>query len=253
MLPSLTLFALDGVPEVGPGDDLCAITLAALDRSGETAMPGDIFIYAQKIVSKAERRLRCLTDVVPSDEARDLGSRCDKDPRVVELILGESCQVLRVRPGVIVVETRQGVVAANAGIDASNVDNGDHVLLLPADPDASARRLCHALQDALAVPLAVVINDSIGRAWRQGTVGTALGAAGLPALIDLRGRPDRNGRRLESAILGAADEVASAASLVMGQADEGRPIVVMRGFPYGLDSAAAAADILRPREMDMFR
>lgn len=181
--------------------------------------------------------------------------RTGKDPRVVELILRESAEVVRMRPGVIITAHRLGFVMANAGIDASNVEDGEGqeiVLLLPEDPDASAKRLRQQLRARAQVDVAVIINDSFGRAWRLGTIGTAIGVSGLPALLDLRGSPDRTGRRLQVTEVGVADEVAGAASLLMGQAAEGRPIVHVRGFPYPRREGNAA-ELVRPREADLFR
>jgi coenzyme F420-0:L-glutamate ligase/coenzyme F420-1:gamma-L-glutamate ligase len=251
----LVVSALDDFPTVGPCDNIAELILRALERSRIALQDGDILILAQKILSKAEGRAVPLASVVPSPRALELAAACDKDPRVVELILSESREVLRSRPGVIIVEDRRGFVMANAGIDASNVEAADgteSVLLLPVDPDASAARLRADIQAATGVAPGIVINDSFGRAWRRGTVGTAIGVAGIPAVLDLRGRPDRNGRILQSTELGVADEVAAAASLVMGQADEGRPVVHLRGFPYPQD-AGKAADIVRPKAMDLFR
>ncbi|TWG94248.1 coenzyme F420-0 gamma-glutamyl ligase [Mesorhizobium sp. J18] len=212
-------------------------------------------MLAQKIVSKAEGRLVVLDEVTPSDKARQLAGIAQKDPRIVELVLRESREVLRCRPGVIVVEDRRGFVMANAGIDASNVEGplgADAVLLLPIDPDESAARIRSEIHARTGVAAAVVINDSFGRAWRLGTVGTAIGVAGIPALLDLRGNADRNGRILLSSELGVADEVAAAASLAMGQGSEGRPAVHIRGFPYSTGTGRGR-DLLRPRDMDLFR
>lgn len=251
----LSLTALPGIPTVVAGADLARLILDAAERGGIALVEGDILILAQKIVSKAEGRRVRLADVSPSGRARDLARTVEKDPRLVELILQESEEVLRARPGVLVVVHRLGFVLANAGIDASNVADDeaeDSVLLLPADPDASAERLRQSLSAAAGVALGVVINDSFGRAWRLGTVGTAIGLAGLPGLVDLRGRPDRNGRPLRVSELGAADELASAASLLMGQADEGRPVVHARGFPYA-PRPGRASELLRPPQLDLFR
>jgi coenzyme F420-0:L-glutamate ligase/coenzyme F420-1:gamma-L-glutamate ligase len=255
MAARLELTALEGVPTVRQGDDLAEIILAGATRSGIALAAGDILVLAQKIVSKAEGRLRRLREIEPSAAARALAARAEKDPRVVELILQESTSVVRERPGIIIVAHRRGFVMANAGIDASNVDAapGDEaVLLLPEDPDASAARLRERLRLRTGVDLGVVINDSFGRAWRLGTVGTAIGVAGLPGLLDLRGTPDRGGRRLQVTDVGVADEVAAAASLLMGQAAESRPIVHVRGFPYARRDGSAA-ELARPEEQDLFR
>lgn len=254
MARELRLLAPDGFPEAQAGDDLAALALASLAVNGITLEAGDILIFAQKVVSKVEGRKRTLSGVQPSPRALELAAACHKDPRAMELLLQETREVLRKRPGVVIVENRNGLVMANAGIDASNLGAGDEdtMLLLPEDPDASAARLRAALEAATGLRLGVIINDSFGRAWRLGTTGTAIGVSGVPALLDLRGRPDRRGRKLETSELACADELASAASLLMGQGDEGRPLVLARGFPYPLDEGRAD-DLLRPREMDMFR
>jgi len=251
---ALSLTALPGIPTVAPGADLARLVLDGAERAGIALADGDILVLAQKIVSKAEGRRVRLADVSPSPRAQELARTVEKDARLVELILQESQEVLRARPGVVVVVHRLGFVLANAGIDASNVEGGgdESVLLLPADPDASAERLRRALGGATGRALGVVINDSFGRAWRLGTVGTAIGLAGLPGLIDLRGRPDRSGRVLRVTELGAADELAAAASLLMGQGDEGRPIIHVRGFPYALREGRAS-ELLRPAQLDLFR
>lgn len=255
----VSLTALAGIPAVREGDDLCYLIKRGLRQTNVFLNDGDIIVLAQKIVSKAEGRLVRLASVTPSEKAIELAPQCDKDPRLVELILSESSEVLRVRPGVIVVAHRLGFVLANAGIDRSNVEGGDdeggddeRVLLLPADPDGSARNLRAALKEATGVEVGVIINDSLGRAWRNGTVGTALGVSGLPALADLRGRPDMFGRALQTTEVGYADEIAAAASLLMGQADQGRPVVLVRGLTYGRRTGSGA-DLVRDRKLDMFR
>jgi coenzyme F420-0:L-glutamate ligase/coenzyme F420-1:gamma-L-glutamate ligase len=215
----------------------------------------DVLVVAQKIVSKSEGRLVWLDRIEPSSRAREIARKVDKDPRLVEIILRESREVLRMRAGVIVVEDLRGLVLANAGIDASNVneDGGDQsVLLLPADPDASAKRLRDGLRSRTGRDIGVVINDSIGRAWRNGTIGTAIGVSGLPGLLDLRGTPDLFGRALRTTDLGVADEIASAASLLMGQAGEGRPLVLVRGAPYERREGSAR-ELQRDRALDFFR
>lgn len=254
MFASLSIWALNHVPTVRPGDDLCDLTLSALERCGVGLLDGDIIVLAQKIVSKSEGRTVLLGDIRPSARAAELAAIAQKDPRVVELILSESVEVVRCRPGVIIVRDKRGFVIANAGIDASNVeapDGEEAVILLPEDPDGSAERLRAAVALRSGRRVGVVINDSFGRAWRLGTIGTALGAAGIPALVDLRGRPDRNGRPLQSSELAIADEIAAAASLTMGQADEGRPLVLMRGVPYG-EAKGSARHLVRPKAQDLF-
>ena len=217
----LTLRALDGVPLVNQGDDLAGIVLTALAASGLTLQAGDVVVLAQKIVSKAEGRLIDLSGITPSDKAIEIAERSDKDPRVVELILSESDEVLRVRPGAVIVAHRLGFVAANAGIDQSNIGNGqedEQVLLLPIDPDGTCKRIRAELKVRTGIDIAVVIIDSIGRAWRTGTVGTAIGVSGMAGLLDLRTKPDLFGRPLKTSELGLADELASAASLVWSSA-----------------------------------
>jgi len=251
----LELVALPGLPLVEPGDDLPALILAALDRAGIRLAPGDVLVVAQKIVSKAEGRYADLASVTPSDEARRLAAETEKDPRLVELILGESRRVLRHRPGLVIVEHKLGFVMANAGIDASNIPGGaegERVLLLPQDPDASCRRLRRALQAATGVAPAIVMNDSTGRAWRNGTVGIALGVVGLEALVDLRGRPDLFGRPLRVSLVGLGDQLAAAGSLVQGEADEGTPVALVRGFDADAGNGGVAA-LIRSPEDDLFR
>lgn len=250
----LEVTTLEGFPEVAPGDDLAALILAALERNGMALADGDVVALAQKIVSKAENRFVALRTVTPSAEALRHAAETGKDARLVEVLLRETRAVLRSRPGVMIVEDVRGLVLANAGIDASNVPGsaGDTVLLLPVDPDASAARLRDALQRATGRRLAVVILDSIGRAWRLGTVGTCIGCAGLPALMDLRGRSDREGRTLMVTEIGLADEVSAAASLLIGQAAEGTPVAIVRGVPYAR-AEGRARDLQRPRDKDLFR
>ncbi len=254
---SLLLTPLQGYPLIKSGDDLVALTIQALSTNGLTLQEGDILVFAQKIVSKAEGRWVNLTTISPSPRAQELAQDIQKDPRLVELILRESRAVLRTRPGTIVVEHRLGFVCANAGIDHSNVagsgtEQEEWVLLLPEDPDDSARRLREGLQAHFGIPIGVMIIDSHGRAWRMGTVGVAIGLAGVPGLVDLRGKPDLFGYRLRITQVGAGDELAAAASLVMGQAAEGTPVVHVRGFPYPLREASLA-ELLRPIDQDLFR
>jgi coenzyme F420-0:L-glutamate ligase/coenzyme F420-1:gamma-L-glutamate ligase len=242
------------MPEVAPGARLAELLLAAVKRAGETLARGDVLVVAQKIVSKAEGRAFRLAEVTPSRQACELAQVAGKDPRLVELILRESRTVLRVKSGVIIVEHRLGFVMASAGVDQSNIGApGEEIaLLLPEDPDASARRIREEMRQATGIAAGVVINDSFGRAWRGGVAGAAIGVAGIPALIDLRGRPDRRGRALRVTQVAAADELAAAASLIMGQADEGLPAVLVRGFPYPMRDGAAQ-ELVRPRHEDLFR
>jgi coenzyme F420-0:L-glutamate ligase / coenzyme F420-1:gamma-L-glutamate ligase len=250
----MTLTALAGFPTIQPNDDLAALIVATLGREGLVVEDGDVFVVAQKIVSKAEGRRVSLNDVVPSSRAIELATIANKDPRVVELILQESVEVVRCRPGVVIVEHRSGLVMANAGIDASNVDGqgGDFVLLLPKDADKSAADLRKALHGLTRRDVGVVINDSFGRAWRNGTVGTAIGLDGAPGVWDMRGHPDRNGRILMATEVGIADELAAAASLLMGQGSEGLPVVHVRGLPLPLRSSSLK-ELIRDRSLDLFR
>jgi coenzyme F420-0:L-glutamate ligase/coenzyme F420-1:gamma-L-glutamate ligase len=251
----LQLVTLPGLPLVGPDDDLVALILDGVEAAATRLENGDVLVVAQKIVSKAEGRIVDLAQVTPSPRARELAALCDKDPRLVEVILAESVEVVRHRPGVLVVEHRLGIILANAGIDRSNVESdgdSENVLLLPKDPDATCRRLCDDLGQRTGRQVAVVINDSLGRAWRQGTVGVALGAWGLSALTDLRGRRDLYDRPLEVTQEAIADELAAAATLLQGQADEGTPVVLVRGLAAS-GGDAGAPNLIRAKDEDLFR
>jgi coenzyme F420-0:L-glutamate ligase/coenzyme F420-1:gamma-L-glutamate ligase len=237
------------------GDDLAAITIAACEKTGVTLADGDVIVVAQKIVSKSEGRFVEIASVMPSERAIALAAETGKDPRFVEIVLSESRRIVRHRPNLIVAEHRLGFVMANAGIDHSNVgpdDGKERVLLLPLDPDASALALRQQLAARTGKRVAIIISDSFGRPWRRGTAGIAIGAAGLPAVIDWRGQPDLFGRKLEVTETGFADEIAAAASLVQGQAAEATPIVVVRGLAWTAPEAPASA-IVRPPEHDLFR
>jgi coenzyme F420-0:L-glutamate ligase/coenzyme F420-1:gamma-L-glutamate ligase len=254
-MTSLEVIALTGLPLIKAGDDLVELIASSLKRNGVEPRARDVLVVAQKIVSKAEGRMVDLATIKPSPQAIALAADVDKDPRLVETILSESVRVVRARRNVLIVEHRLGFIMANAGVDQSNVGPGDgasRVLLLPENPDLSAQLLRRGLAAATGIDLAVVINDSFGRAWRQGTAGVAIGVAGLPGLIDLRGRPDLFGRTLEASIIGFADEVAAAASLVMGQADEASPVVLIRGLRWSAPESTAASIIRSPNE-DLFR
>ncbi len=253
MTACLELFAIPGLPMVQAGDDLPALILAGLERAGHSLRDRDVLVIAQKIVSKAEGRTVDLADVVPSAEALALAAEIGKDPRIVDVVLSESVKVVRSRPNLMIMQHRLGFVMANAGVDQSNVaaaDGRHRALLLPLDPDGSAA----AIRSALAgrADVAVVISDSFGRPWRRGTTGVAIGSAGLPSVIDLRGQPDLFGRTLEVSIIGFADEIAAAASLLQGQAAEAQPVVVIRGLTWQAPNVPVA-DVIRPPEEDLFQ
>jgi len=249
---SLVLTPLKSIPLIRQGDNLADILVNSLQDTGVSLQDGDILVLAQKIISKAEGRMVNLTSVTPSQKALELAKLTEKDPQVIELILGESNEILRTRPGAIIVEHKLGFVCANAGIDQSNVGNEDSVLLLPEDPNRSAEQIRQKIEEATSTHIGVLIIDSHGRAWREGTVGIAIGIAGLPGLVDLRGKPDLFDRHLQITQVGAADELAAAASLMMGQAAEGTPAVHVRGFPYPLREGELK-ELLRPKEQDLFR
>ncbi len=261
---ALTVRPLTGLPRVKPGDDLAALLIAALTRHKLTPGRQDIVVVAQKIVSKAEGRIVDLATVTPSARARELATVTGKDPRLVELVLQDSTDVLRAKKNVMVVAQRLGLVMANAGIDRSNVEqgsghgsgvnqgNGERVLLLPLDPDQSAARLKVLLDKHYGVSLGVIITDSFGRAWRLGTTGVAIGAAGLPSLVDQRGQPDLDGRALEVTETAFADSVASAAVLMMGEAAEGTPAALVSGLTWTAPEKPARA-LIRAKAEDMFR
>ena len=236
-------------------DDLPALLAEGFQRAGLVPQKGDVLALAQKIVSKAEGRSVDLATVTPSPRAIALAAEVQKDPRLVELILSESVRVVRSRPNVLIVEHKRGWVMANAGIDQSNVgptDGVERALLLPVDPDGSAAKISARLGELLGTAPAVIVTDSFGRAWRRGTQGIAIGAAGLPALLDLRGNPDLFGRTLQVSISGFADEIAAAASLVQGQGNEAQPAVLVRGLSWaGMPNPAS--ELVRPAAEDMFR
>lgn len=252
----LTLTAVPDFPQVQPGDDLAQLIAQALHTAVLPLQDGDVLCLAQKIVSKAENRFRVLAQVTPSAEALRLADEVNKDPRLVELILQESTAVSRTRPGVLITRHRLGFVAANAGIDRSNVAQTDpeneRVLLLPEDPDQSARRISAALHELLGVTVGVIITDSHGRPFRIGTVGVAIGTAGLPAVWNKRGDEDLYGYQLRVTEVGFADELASAASLLMGQGNEGQPVILVRGLDYPPTAESRTTDLIRPPELDMY-
>jgi coenzyme F420-0:L-glutamate ligase/coenzyme F420-1:gamma-L-glutamate ligase len=250
------LFAVAGLPSIQPGDDVAALVVDRLTATGETVRPGDILVIAQKIISKAEGRLVRLADVQPGEQAVEIAATVGKDPRVVQVVLDDSNDILRVRRGLLVVEQRSGWVCANAGVDRSNIqpdETGECLALLPEDADASAATLRSRFEELTGVAPAIIINDSHGRAWRIGTVGTAIGCAGLPPIWNQRGLHDLFGYELVSSEECIVDELAAAASLLMGQSNEGQPAVVIRGYqPPPLPPAPARA-IQRPAHMDSFR
>jgi coenzyme F420-0:L-glutamate ligase/coenzyme F420-1:gamma-L-glutamate ligase len=253
-MTDLRLIPITGIPLVKPGDDLAALIVEAALQTGLSLQEGDILVVTQKVVSKAENRFVRLLDVRPSPRALELAAITDKDPRLVEVILWDTAEVVRARRNLLIVAHHLGFISANAGVDHSNVGTeSDMVLRLPADPDASARRLRERLRELTGTVLAVIINDSHGRPWREGTLGTAIGVAGLIPVQDLRGYPDLFGYQLQYTTVGFADQVAAAASLVMGQAAEGLPVVLVRGLAYQRGEDVSAVQILRPPETDVFR
>lgn len=251
---SVAFTALPGLPEIAAGADLTELIATAFDSAGLVPVTFDVIVVAQKIVSKSEDRVVDLRTVTPSPRALELAARTRKDARLVEVVLSESQEVMRAVPNVLIVRHRLGHVMANAGVDRSNVPGAaeDQVLLLPDDPDASAARLRNELMTRWQVPIAVVISDSFGRAWRNGVVNVALGVAGLPSILDRRGEYDREGRALEMTEVALADAVAAGAALVMGEANEGTPVVIARGLEWTATERNAAA-LLRPVEQDLFR
>jgi coenzyme F420-0:L-glutamate ligase / coenzyme F420-1:gamma-L-glutamate ligase len=253
----LILTPLPGIPLIKSGDNLIQFILESLAQAEIDLVDGDILMLAQKIVSKSEGRWMNLAQVQPSERAKDLANEIEKDARLIELILQESRSVLRTRPGTIIVEHRLGFICANAGIDHSNVAGEGNpaeewVLLLPQDPDKSAALLRDGIKVKTGANIGVMIIDSHGRAWRLGVVGTTIGISGVPGLVDLRGEADLFGYSLRITQIAAADELAAAASLVMGQAAEGTPVVHVRGFPYPLRQSSLG-ELIRPQELDMFR
>jgi coenzyme F420-0:L-glutamate ligase/coenzyme F420-1:gamma-L-glutamate ligase len=251
----LSLFAIDSIPEVRPGDSVARLIVDAARRTDAALAPGDVVVVAQKIVSKAEGRIVELASVTPSPRAIETAAACRKDPRLVELVLRESTDIVRCVPDVLIVRHRLGFVVANAGIDQSNLEGADgRALLLPEDPDRSAETIRREVAAAIGYAPAVIINDSFGRPWRMGIAGTAIGCAGIAALVDMRGSTDRFGRVLQVTQIAAADELAAAASLLMGQGSEGRPVVVVRGVSAALLAAPSpATTLVRPSTQDLFR
>jgi coenzyme F420-0:L-glutamate ligase/coenzyme F420-1:gamma-L-glutamate ligase len=256
-MTQLTLTALPNIPLIQRGDDLAAIILRGLGDARLALADRDVLVLAQKVVSKAEGRMVRLCDVTPSPRARELAHQSGKDARFCEVVLWDTREIVRVREGLMIVETHQGWVCANAGIDRSNVappsgDDDEWVLRLPEDADRSARDLRERLRAETGRDIGIVINDTHGRAWRNGAIGVAIGVAGIPAIEDLRGQPDLFGYHLQVTFVGIADQIAAAASLLQGQANEGRPIVHARGILF-IQHDGAARDIVRAKEADLFR
>lgn len=254
-MTQLTLTALPNIPLIQRGDELAEIILRGLRDARLALQDDDVLILAQKIVSKSEGRMVCLNDVTPSPAAIELAKRSGKDARFCEIVLWDTREIVRVREGLVIVETKQGWVCANAGIDKSNVaphDKAEWVLRLPADADRSARALRERLRALTAREVGVVVNDTHGRAWRNGAVGVAIGVAGLAGVDDLRGQPDLFGYQLQVTTIGLADQLAAAASLLQGQADEGRPIIHARGLVFN-QRDGSAQEIVRAKEQDLFR
>jgi len=244
---NIELHAVEGLPEVRPGDDLAQLIVDAVPHLRN----GDVVVVAQKVVSKAEGRLRDLADVNPSERARELARRLAADPRLVQVILDESTRVVR-DDRVLIVETRQGFVCANAGVDRSNVAGDDTVCLLPLDCDASARSLHERINALSGARVGVVVSDTFGRAWRMGLVNVALGVAGIPAVLDYRGRPDDFGMPLQATVVALADELAAAAELLMGKTRR-VPVVVVHGLEVFEGPSGSGQELVRPEELDLFR
>jgi coenzyme F420-0:L-glutamate ligase/coenzyme F420-1:gamma-L-glutamate ligase len=252
----LEIIGLSDVPFIKPGDDLTGIILNALKLNDLELVSGDIIVIAQKIISKAEDRCFNLNDVIPGPEAIELAEEVDKDPRLVELILSETRFIARTRPGLIIVESKTGLVHANAGIDQSNIEQSDtapRALLLPIDADRSAETIRLAIKKLSQADVGVIINDSMGRAWRRGTVGHTIGCAGVVAVSDQIGDLDLNSRVLQGTEVALADEIAAAASFVMGQANEGRPVALVRGAGHMVGGSDGFKTLLREDNTDLFK
>ena len=251
MAPVVTLIGVEGLPELREGDDLALMAVRACEKQGTPLQEGDILVFSQKVVSKAEGRLVDLRTVTPSDLAHRVAERMGRDPRHMEVVLRESRGVVRMTDWVLISETHHGFRCANAGVDASNVPGEETVCLLPEDPDASALRLHRRLGELTGLYIPVVITDTWGRPWREGVINFAVGVAGLAPLLDLRGAPDMHGRPLQATVLATADEIAAASGLAMPKAG-GVPVVVVRGYRYE-KSPGSARGLIRPAERDLFR
>jgi len=247
---AIQIFPLPGLPDVKPGDDLARLILDATAHSDTPLADGDIVVIAQKIVSKAEGRIMRLDSVAPSERARNWAVEWSKDARLIELVLRESKRIVRMEKGIIIAETQHGYVCANAGVDVSNAPDGT-AILLPLDPDASARAVRASISESIGIALGVIVSDTFGRAWREGLANVALGVAGVAPLIDYRGQRDTNGKILQATVIAVADEIASAAELVMGKTDR-VPVVVVRGFS-SKSREGSGRDLIRPAEKDLFR
>ena len=255
---SLVIQPIKEIPLIHRGDNLCEILSAALELEQVTLQDNDILVITQKVISKAEGQLVNIADIKPSKKAEEIAVICEKDPRLVEVILSESKEVVRVGKGTLVVEHKLGFVCANAGVDHSNIDNTQNIdeiwyLKLPVNPDESARKIRQYFKERDSVNIGVMVIDSHGRAWREGIVGIMVGTSGVPALVDMRGALDLFGEPLRITQIGAADELAAAASLVMGQANEHIPVVHVRGFPYALSDETSLGEVLREKGKDLFR
>ena len=250
----LTVTALEGIPEISPGDDLAIVIATAARAQTLTIASDDVVVIAHKVVSKAEGRIRHLADVEPKPEATELANTLNKDPRHVQVVLDESREVLRASHGVLITVTHHGFVCANAGVDASNVPGDDAVVLLPQDPDESARHVRAGIRQLMDATPAVLITDSFGRAWRNGQVDVAIGCAGLTPLEDWRGRPDKDGRELKATLIAVADELAAAADLARTK-DGSLPVILIRGAGQHVtpDDGPGAAAIIRAESQDLFR
>ncbi len=251
MATALQIIALEGFPLVQPGEPLLPLITQTLERNTLSLQQGDILVLAQKIVSKSENRFARLSETQASPEAEELAKTCDKDPRMVQLVLNESSQVIRAIRGVLIVRHKLGHVMANAGLDQSNIGNdNDLFLLLPKNPDISAHKLKQEIATHLGVDIGILICDSFGRPWRMGTTGVCIGCAGIAPVRDQRGEHDLFGRELQITMPAKGDEIAAAASLVMGEAAEGTPLVLIRGLT--IDGEGQTSDLIRPLEEDLF-
>lgn len=253
MPTAVTFLPVHGLPEIAEGDDLGRLVARACEAQATPLADGDVLVVTQKVVSKAEGRVLDLSGVEPSAQARDFAEAWDKDARAVEVVLREAVRVVRMESGVIITETRHGFVCANSGVDASNVGKGgdDYVVLLPLDPDTSARRIRDGAREAAGADVAVIVSDTFGRPWREGAVNVAIGAAGIEPLLDYRGQTDDGGRELRSTVIAVADEIASAAELAMGKLARA-PAAIARGYPYRRGESGIGPVIREPGK-DLFR